>query len=194
MIQGVLKVGIDQLNLPRTLATGQNFRWRKRPHTEEWIGLLDNQLVVALEQTPNSIKYTLLNENAEAKGKAQKDHLERRLTAYFRLDDDIEKLYSRWSRADEHFAKTSAQFRGIRLLRQDVVENIFSFICSSNNNISRISKMIEALCTKYGTKLHSFAEEDEKDGSQMPDIYSFPTVEKLANDEVEAELRQLSFG
>lgn len=193
MIQGILKVAIDQLNLPKTLATGQNFRWRKRPNTEEWIGLLDNHLVVSLEQSPNFIKYTLLNENANEKVKAQKDHLEKRLIAYFRLDEDIEKLYSRWSRCDEHFAKTSAQFRGIRLLQQDVVENIFSFICSSNNNISRISKMIEALCTKYGTKLYSFST-DDKDDSLMPDVYSFPTVDELAKDEVEDELRQLSFG
>lgn len=192
MLQGVLKVSIDQLSLPRTLATGQNFRWRKRTSKEEdqWIGLLDNRLVVGLVQRPGGIEYRLLNEKTVTDSVSKSD-LERRLQAYFRLDEDLDQLYRRWSARDEHFARTGAQFRGIRLLRQDVVENIFSFICSSNNNISRISKMIEALCTNYGTKLYSF---DDDDDDTQSDIYSFPKVERLASDQVEGELRKLSFG
>lgn len=36
-------------------------------------------------------------------------------------------------------------FRGIRMLRQPVFECLLSFICSSNNNISRITKMVDGL-------------------------------------------------
>lgn len=39
--------------------------------------------------------------------------------------------------------------------RQDPVECIFSFICSSNNNISRITLMLEKLRHAYGELLLS---------------------------------------
>jgi 3-methyladenine DNA glycosylase/8-oxoguanine DNA glycosylase len=42
-------------------------------------------------------------------------------------------------------------FPGCRLLRQDPVECLFSFLCSSNNNIPRITKMLDALRLHYGS-------------------------------------------
>jgi N-glycosylase/DNA lyase len=42
---------------------------------------------------------------------------------------------------------------GIRLLAQEPLENLISFICSSNNNVQRISKMIKVLCDEYGKKI-----------------------------------------
>ena len=42
--------------------------------------------------------------------------------------------------------------------RQPPEECLFSFICSSNNNIPRIVKMLTALRTKYGTPLCNAAE------------------------------------
>jgi hypothetical protein len=44
---------------------------------------------------------------------------------------------------------------GARMLRQDPVECLFQFICSSNNHISRIHGMVERLCSAYGTRLHA---------------------------------------
>jgi hypothetical protein len=39
------------------------------------------------------------------------------------------------------------------MLRQDPVECLFQFICSSNNHISRIHGMVERLCSTYGSPL-----------------------------------------
>lgn len=39
--------------------------------------------------------------------------------------------------------------------RQDPVECLFSFICSSNNNIARITLMLDKLRTTYGKPLLS---------------------------------------
>lgn len=60
---------------------------------------------------------------------------------------------------------------GVRKVRLDPVECLFSFICSSNNNISRIHTMVESLCRTFGTYLCKL---DDKD------YYSFPSIEKLA--------------
>lgn len=56
---------------------------------------------------------------------------------YFRLDVNLEDYYKKWAEADEYFKIAAEEFYGIRILKQDPIENIFSFICSSNNNISR---------------------------------------------------------
>ena len=47
------------------------------------------------------------------------------------------------------------------MLRQDPVECLFQFICSSNNHISRIHGMVERLCSAYGTPLVPTAKEVE---------------------------------
>lgn len=66
------------------------------------------------------------------------------LEGYFQLNKvSLETCYKRWSELDANFAKKAIHFQGIRMLRQDPWENLISFICSSNNNISRISQMVK---------------------------------------------------
>ena len=56
---------------------------------------------------------------------------------------------------------------GIRLLAQEPLENVISFICSSNNNVQRITKMIQVLCQQYGTAIGTL---------NNVDYYQFPTI------------------
>lgn len=44
--------------------------------------------------------------------------------------------------ADPNFRKKAPKFTGIRIMSQDAWEALIGFICSSNNNISRISQMV----------------------------------------------------
>lgn len=69
------------------------------------------------------------------------------------------------------------------MLRQDPVECLFQFLCSSNNNIKRIEKMVEVLAS-YGEYLGNVG---------GVDFYEFPTVERLAEVR-EEELRRAGFG
>lgn len=62
---------------------------------------------------------------------------EKLLKDYFQLNLNLEDYYELWSKADPYFKEAAKQFYGVRILKQDVTENIFSFICSSNNNIAR---------------------------------------------------------
>lgn len=72
------------------------------------------------------------------------------LKNYFQLEVDLEKLYHEWSASDPYFSTVAVSFEGIRILRQDPTENLLSFVCSSNNHISRITSMVEKLCCHYG--------------------------------------------
>ena len=70
---------------------------------------------------------------------------------YLNLGPDLTALYEQWSSADSNFKKKAPKFAGVRILKQDAWEALIGFICSSNNNISRISQMVttahSARCT-----------------------------------------------
>ncbi len=67
----------------------------------------------------------------------------------------------------EQYVKDAVNYGyGIRILRQDPVEMIISFIISANNNIPRIKYLVEKICEGYGTN--------------MGDYYAFPTLQQLA--------------
>lgn len=66
-----------------------------------------------------------------------KEYYEELLKSYFRLDVDLMDYYEKWSSAHRHFQNEATQFYAVRVLNQDPVENLFSFICSQNNHISR---------------------------------------------------------
>lgn len=69
---------------------------------------------------------------------------------YFDLDTDYGKIIEELQKYD--FMKEALSVGGgIRILKQQKLETIFSFIISANNNIKRISKIIENICTLGGS-------------------------------------------
>lgn len=107
------------------------------------------------------------------------------LREYFQLDVNIGDLYKKWGDADPHFRCIANVFTGVRMLRQDPTECLFSFICTSNNHITRIQGMVERLCQALGTPLCKL---------DQTSYYSFPSLSVLSGDSVEARLRDLGFG
>lgn len=192
--------GIEHLRLDIVLTSGQSFRWRQTAD-KEWTGVFRGK-VWTLKQDEFNLYYRVF-ENKEksasskpstsvgkdntiiAKTDNLKDCNDSILKQYLQLDVDILKLYKKWSSTDSYFKEISSQFSGIRALQQDPVENLFSFICSSNNNISRITGMVEKLCVKYGDKIA------DVNGVAYHD---FPKIEALACGGVEQELRDQGFG
>uniref|UniRef100_A0A8C5Q7A4 N-glycosylase/DNA lyase n=1 Tax=Leptobrachium leishanense TaxID=445787 RepID=A0A8C5Q7A4_9ANUR len=110
---------------------------------------------------------------------------EEMLRDYFQLDVNLPALYQEWGKSDSNFARVARDFPGIRVLRQEPTECLFSFICTSNNHISRITSMIDRVCTSLGTHLAHLDSED---------YCSFPTLQALAATDTEAKLRDLGFG
>lgn len=72
---------------------------------------------------------------------------------------------------------------GIRVLKQPFFETLITFIISQNNNIPRIRKITEQLCTLFG----------EKRGEGENAFYTFPTAEALCQ-LTKAELAPLRAG
>ena len=104
---------------------------------------------------------------------------------YLNLEPDLTNLYSQWSSADANFKRKAPKFTGVRILRQDAWEALIGFICSSNNNIVRISQMVDKLCLHYGPLIGYL------DGNPYHD---FPAPLALTGKNVESHLRELGFG
>jgi len=166
----------------------------------EWVGPLGPHWIVSIRQTPETTLYRVLHEPTG-------DHdIEQHLRDYFQLDTiPLSSLYEEWSQRDDRLKRIAAVLPGVRLLRQDPVECLLSFICSSNNNVPRITQLLAKLRKTYGRYLMDLPCRNVVDGdggggsgsgvigsSSLP-VHSFPTLEELrtATDE---ELRALGFG
>lgn len=69
---------------------------------------------------------------------------------YFDFFTNYDKIINSLSNFDE--LKTSIDYgKGVRMLQQPLLEVIISFIISANNNIPRIRKSIEGICSRFGT-------------------------------------------
>lgn len=152
-----------------------------------------NDQIVLLKQDPDLLHFACVlregQESSSALLKAyEKTHLF--IQDYFNLDVKLGELYQQWSEVElEYRAKSKADsfatFPGIRMLRQDPWETVILFICSSNNNVKRISKMCDSLCQEFGTYINDY---------EGHAYYSFPQPDVLAGPDVEGKLRGLGFG
>ena len=85
---------------------------------------------------------------------------------FFDLKRDYSKIKEQLKKDD--FLSSAVDYGyGIRIINNDPYEMIVSFIISANNNIGRIKKSINYLCTNLGTKID--------------DYYAFPTLKQLKN-------------
>ncbi len=199
-LRAVFQVSHCRRHLPRLYADSRLIRWRKSVE-DEWSCALHGRILslrqdkdylhyraifpataVPLPTPPSSSPAPSLDENSG-------DPAEHDTTAlvkhYFNLEPNLQKLYEQWATADTNFKKKAPQFTGVRILRQDAWEALVGFICSSNNNIVRISQMVEKLCVHYGPLIGHI-------GSQP--YHDFPQPAALTGPGVEQHLRQLGFG
>lgn len=121
------------------------------------------------------------------------------------------ELYPKWTKIDKRFASIGAHIGGTRLLRQAPLECLISFICSSNNHISRITSMLESLRTEFGERRWCTFERAIIIAPLSPPTlfflcagehlcmyqgyayHAFPTLTQLQR-ATEAQLREMGFG
>ncbi|XP_064309765.1 N-glycosylase/DNA lyase [Phalacrocorax carbo] len=176
-----------ELRLDLVLSSGQTFRWWESS-PGSWTGVLGER-VWTLRQDQDRLWYTVYGEEEEGcpteAAKPDGAELDQILHDYFQLDVGLTALYRTWGVADPLFRKVANDFPGVRVLRQDPVECLLSFICTSNNHISRITAMIERLCRAFGRRLCHL---------DTQPIHAFPSLSALTGADAEARLRALGFG
>ena len=86
----------------------------------------------------------------------------------FRLDDDIDRIISEISR-DQLVSMLVKEYAGLRLIRQDPEQCIFSFACASNTNIPMIRTMLRNLARRFGDRV-------VVDGREF---FTFPSAKKI---------------
>lgn len=94
---------------------------------------------------------------------------------YFDLTRDYAKIYSAAKDFGGVLSCSAEAGKGIRILRQNKTETLFSFMISQNNNIPRIKNTIEKLCAALG-EAKEFCGET---------FYGFPSVSAMANADLE---------
>lgn len=181
---GQIALPKGELCLNNVLQAGQAFRWvfnesENRYATSMKVGNNNKYSVVVIRQPEDHIlEFASLDGSCELK--ILRDHL----IKYLRLDVPLQELhYLDWRKRDTRFEDITPH--GMRILGQEPWETLVSFICSSNNNISRITRMCSNLCVHYGDKIGTM---------DSLDFYSFPTSDELAQKASESRLRELGFG
>ncbi len=150
-----LQVGLqDRFDLAVTLQCGQCFRFS--PHNGGFRGVgLDHPLTLFQQDD-----HTLLLKDTSP------EEFETLWRHYFDLDRDYSALRKRMEQYPSLAA--AAQFApGLRVLNQGGWEALATFILSQNNNIVRITGIVQRLCQSFGQPLG--------DG-----LYTFPTAQRLA--------------
>ncbi|KAI4262541.1 MAG: hypothetical protein L6R42_002281 [Xanthoria sp. 1 TBL-2021] len=191
-----LPMGLTELCLDTTLRCGQSFRWRKVEDT--WSCALHGR-ILSLRQDATHLYYQAsfserlvepltppsATSGSEIDSLPEDDDTEALVQHYLNLGPNLTKLYEQWSSVDANFKKKAPRFAGVRILKQDAWEALVGFICSSNNNIIRISQMMEKLCSHYGPLLGYIG---------TTPYHDLPSPVILADPKVEGQLRQLGFG
>ena len=167
----------EPLGLAATLESGQAFRWRREEPTGEespWFDGVAFANAIRVRQVDGGVEWSTSPDSEVSMAPILRD--------YLRLDDDFAAITSALS-FDDTLREGFAEYRGLRILRQEPWECLVSFICSANNNIPRITRNIEDMAAAFGSPVEGSA-----DGRN-----AFPSPAQLA-DAGESRLRELGLG
>ena len=155
-----MKKIINNFDIRQIADSGQCFRWKKI----DIEGYEKSYIVPAFDK----VLYIYQNGN-EIELSCSEEEWNNIWYFYFDCSRDYEALGITILNSNDHHLIEAYNFgKGIRILKQELFETIFSFIISQNNNIKRISKSIELICLKCGKLI-------DKNNNE----YSFPKIEDI---------------
>ena len=200
----------NELRLHTTLHNGQSFNWKTCSDGHTFVGTVAGE-VFALREDEHGVSFRKLHASkCKLHAKEKEKNSKGTLKNYFQLDAPLEPLYKEWTRKPGRMRIIADALPGMRVLRQDPVECLFSFLLSSNNNVVRITQLLDHMRESFGEMLldeeelqsvhqqfgeHIFSvmELSRMRGCERAVFHSFPTLEVLAAC-TEEELRRMKLG
>ncbi|MBL00919.1 MAG: hypothetical protein CL774_00285 [Chloroflexi bacterium] len=167
-----LSFEFHEIDLQSTLDGGQAFRWYKDADNF-YRGVIYNRSISL--HSKRKIIQVKINDNKPHK------KIKNILNEYLDSPKAYEEFYNKYSK-DLCLGPAVRSFKGLRILRQDPWECLFSFITSTTNNLLRIKFHINNISYSLGEKI----------GPTKYD-YTFPRPENVL-DAGESFLRELGFG
>ncbi|KAL5704442.1 DNA-(apurinic or apyrimidinic site) lyase [Ranunculus cassubicifolius] len=172
----------SELYLPLTFPTGQTFRWRQTgPY--QFTGVVKSHLV-SLKQLDNGNGDVVFCVHSQNNDEGLGSNVAKEaLGDYLNVGISLGEMWEVFSANDERFKELAGCLGGARVLRQDPLECLMQFLCSSNNNIGRITRMVDYISSmgEYLGTVEGFM------------FYKFPSLERLGAVS-EDELRAAGFG
>ncbi len=150
-----------------SINSGQVFLWEKRGYS--WYGIHGDR-VVRFTQADGHVEFAAFPEGGSWEQKM------------FRLSDDMRAIFSEMSR-DPLVRRLIKTYPGLRLMRQEPHQCLFSFVCASNTNIPMIRRMLHALTRKFGGPV-------KVDGTEF---FTFPSAAEINRTSID-ELRSCGLG
>lgn len=151
---------IECFDLEKSCLCGQAFRWRAfdSGQVHGMLGIVKGRAVLAYSDSNSLILQGCSKDDVDL------------WVRYFDLERDYLSIQNE-VKCDDRLCVCFPVAEGIRVFNQDPFEALISFIISQNNNIKRISGIVERLCRLCGVPISFMGET----------LYAFPTVQAIAS-------------
>ena len=162
---------INNLDLDNTICCGQIFRYEK---------LEDDSYIVILKDRVVKLKYVDSKLYIDSNNI---DNIENVIREYLDLDRDYISIIENIKERDDVLGKYLDKSIGLKMIKQDPIECIVSYIISQNNSVRNIKNSLDLISYKFGDKVIFLDKE----------YYLFPSIDKLSKISLE-EFRECKVG
>ena len=162
---------INNLDLDNTICCGQIFRYEK---------LEDDSYIVILKDRVVKLKYI---DNKLYVDSNNMDNIENVIREYLDLDRDYISIIENIKECDDVLGKYLDKSIGLKMIKQDPIECIVSYIISQNNSVRNIKNSLDLISYKFGDKVMFLDKE----------YYLFPSIDKLSKISLD-EFRECKVG
>ena len=163
--RNIILEDVKDFNVSQTLECGQCFHFDKI--AEDEYGVVNGRNLLHIKQDKDCITCFDIDESTFVK----------KWVRYFDLERDYGSIKEHLIIADNRLKEAINVNYGVRILNQEFIETLMSFIISQNKQIPHIKKIVSDISEKYGEYLGNIG--DKK-------FYSFPdkrTLEHISEDD-----------